>query len=91
MGLERTINIIPHFKAQGSVRKKIKVHEVWEDKLEYQITKFQLPSGFCPFLNYFATMCNIYKKSNYKSEAEETYLKEYLQIFVIIIENVITI
>ena len=58
MGLERTINIIPHFKAQGSVRKKIKVREGIKDKLEYQITKFQLPSGFCPFLNYFATMCD---------------------------------
>ena len=54
--LESAKNIIPHFKAQRSARKKIQVHEVWEDKLEYQITKFQLPSGFCPFINYFATM-----------------------------------
>ena len=35
LGLERNINIIPHFKAQGSVRKKIKVHEGIKDKLEY--------------------------------------------------------
>ena len=55
--LERNINIIPHFKAQGSARKKIEVREGVKDKLEYQITKFQLPSRFCPFLNYFATMC----------------------------------
>ena len=48
--------MIPHFKAQGSARKKIEVREGIKDKLEYQITKFQLPSRFCPFLNYFATM-----------------------------------
>ena len=56
--LESAKNIIPHFKAQGSVRKKIKIHEGIEDKLEYQISKFQLVSYFCPFFNYFATMCN---------------------------------
>ena len=55
--LESAKNIIPHFKAQGSARKKIEVREGIKDKLEYQITKFQLPSRFCPFLNYFATMC----------------------------------
>ena len=55
--LKRAKNIIPHFKAQGSARKKIEVREGVKDKLEYQITKFQLPSRFCPFLNYFATMC----------------------------------
>ena len=55
--LESAKNIIPHFKAQGSVRKKIKIQEDIEDKLEYQIFKFQRVSCFCPFFNYFATMC----------------------------------
>ena len=57
--LESVKNIIPHFKAQGSVRKKIKIQEGIENKLEYQISKFQLVSYFCPFINYFATMCVI--------------------------------